>query len=394
MTPAAPPPPSVSVRTAPAMPVPGAAARLVSLDVYRGFIMLVLAAHGFGLARAARLYPDSEFWQFIGYQFDHVAWRGCAFWDLIQPAFMFMVGVAIPFSYASRKARGDSDRTIVRHTLWRSLVLIALGVFLASQATTQTNWRFTNVLPQIGLGYFAVTLLRGRGARVQGLTFAAILIGYWLLFALYPASGADFASHWALRSNAAHAFDVWFLNLFPGAKPFVAQEGGYQTLNFIPSMGTMLLGLMAGETLRADVSARQKLRRIFGAAAVCFGLGIAVDPSILPGINTSWTLCPVVKRIWTPSWTLFSGGGTLALLGAFYWTIDLKGWRRWTFPFVVVGMNSIAIYLMGQLMTGWITGRLRVHFGVTHPITAAMGAGLILWLICWWMYRRRIFLRI
>ncbi|MDO8541568.1 MAG: hypothetical protein Q7S40_14110 [Opitutaceae bacterium] len=401
MTPTIPPPAAASARAA-AMDPPitaGAAvaappARLVSLDVYRGFIMFVLAAHGFGLAKEAANHPGSVVWQFLAYQFDHVAWRGCGFWDLIQPAFMFMVGVAIPYSYASRKARGDSDGKIILHSLWRSLVLIVLAVFLASQSGTQTNWRFTNVLGQIGLGYTAVMLLRGRGVKTQLLALAGILIGYWLLFALYPASGSDFGSHWALRANAAHRFDVWFLNLFPGAKPFVSQDGGYQTLNFIPSMGTMLLGLMAGETLRSTLTDRAKLQRILGAAAVCFVLGIAADPSILPGVNASWTLCPIVKRIWTPSWTLFSAGWTLTLLGAFYWSIDMKGWRRWTFPFVVVGMNSIAIYLMGQLMGGWVRGQLRIHFGITHQIASAVAVAVVFWCICYWMYRRKIFLRI
>lgn len=370
-------------------------ARLVSLDVYRGFIMLILAADGFGLARAARAHPESEVWQFLGYQFSHVPWRGCAFWDLIQPAFMFMVGVAIPYSYASRKARGGSDRKIFLHSLWRSLVLILVGVLLLSRGEPQTRWLFTNVLSQIGLGYAAVTLLQGRGLKVQLLALGGILTGYWVFFVAYPASGSTFASHWALKGNAAHRFDQWFLNLFPRTQPFVTHSGGYQTLNFIPSMGTMILGLMAGEILRSTCTSREKLRRILVASGACFAVGIAADPSILPGVQTDWTICPIVKRLWTPSWTLFSAGWTFAFLAAFYWSIDIKGWRQdWTFPLVVVGMNSIAIYLMSQLMTGWTRSQLKTHLGLEHPVAVALGVIVFFWCICWWMYRRKIFLRI
>lgn len=368
--------------------------RLVSLDVYRGFIMLILAGGGFGIVRAAAAHPDSSVWQFFRYQFSHVGWRGCAFWDLIQPAFMFMVGVAVPYSYASRKARGDSDAKILMHAARRSLVLVLLGIFIVSLAWSETHWRFTNVLTQIGLGYMGVVLLRGRGFRVQLASLLAILVGTWLTFVLYPAGESAFASHWTLRDNAAHAFDQWFLNLFPRAEPFVAHEGGYQTLNFIPSIGTMILGLMAGELLRSGLDAREKLRRILMASAVCFGLGIAADPSILPFVQIDWTLCPIVKRLWTPSWVLFSGGWTFAFLAAFYWTIDMRGWRSWTFPFVVVGMNSIAIYMMAQTMTGSVRSQLRTHFGIEHPIAAALGVLLVFWCVCWWMYRRKIFLRI
>lgn len=371
----------------------GRSERLVSLDVYRGLIMLVLAADGFGLARASLAHPDSPWWRFLGYQFEHVEWRGCAFWDLIQPAFMFMVGMAIPYSFASRKARGDSDGKILLHSLRRSLVLVLLGLLIVSQGATGTHWRFTNVLTQIGLGYTAVLLLRGRGLRLQLSALAVILVGAWLLYVLYPAPG-DFAAHWALRANVGHRFDLWFLNLFPRTEPFVAHEGGYQTLNFVPSMGTMLLGLMAGETLRSGLAAGEKLRRILIASAACFTLGIAADPAILPGVEGGWSLCPIVKRLWTPSFTLFSSGWTLAFLAAFYWSIDMKGWRRWTFPFVVVGMNSIAIYLMHQFFTGWTRRQLRIHFAIEHPIAAAAGVALFFWCICWWMYRRKIFLRI
>src|SRR5262249_6080462 len=157
---------------------------------YRGFIMLAMASGGFYLYEIVRKHPEyleSRFWRFLHYQLDHVQWTGGGFWDMIQPSFMFMVGVAIPYSYAARKAKGDGDGQIWFHTAIRALILVALGVFLASTGsnTTQTNFLFTNVLAQIGLGYCFVYFLRGRGWRVQLGALAGILGAYWLFFALF-----------------------------------------------------------------------------------------------------------------------------------------------------------------------------------------------------------------
>jgi predicted acyltransferase len=421
--------PLPSEAPAPEVARPEKPARLVSLDAYRGWIMLVMASNQFGFPRVAKAFPDSTFWSFLAYEFEHVPWIGCSLWDLIQPSFMFMVGVAIPYSYASRKAKGDSETTIWKHVLWRSFLLVVLAVFLSSANTPraispdprgtdagffaphlapQTNYVFVNVLAQIGLGYSFVYLLRGRGVKVQLAAIAAILVGYTLLFAAYPAPGPDFDyasvhkrgekwepmtgwfAHWEKNTNAAHAFDVWFLNLFPRTEPFRYNEGGYQTLNFVPSMATMILGLMAGELLRGAWSNRRKFLTLLLAGAVCFVLGLLAGQ----------TVNPIVKRIWTPSWVLFSAGWTFWILAAFYGVIDLQGYSRWAFPLVVVGMNSIAMYCMSQLMKPWVFGRLKVHLGQWWftgpygPIVETSAVLLVFWLICYWMYRRGIFLRI
>jgi predicted acyltransferase len=394
-------------------------ARLTSLDAYRGFIMLVMASGGLAFAKIAAEsgFKDNPVWQFLGYQFDHVAWQGCSFWDLIQPSFMFMVGVAMPFSYASRLAKGDSYGRIFAHVLLRSLVLILLGVFLSSNGSRQTNFTFVNVLTQIGLGYAFVFLLLGRGLAVQLLATAAILGGYWYAFYQHPLPPPDFDyaavnashetfdglfAHWNKNANFASDFDLWFMNLFPRASRFEFNEGGYQTLNFIPSMATMLLGLMAGELLRGRRAPTTKLIWLLVAGVVCLALGLALD----------LTVCPSVKRIWTPSWALFSTGWTFLILAAFYWTIDLQGYRRWAFPLVVVGMNSIAIYCMSQLMKPWVKQTLQTHLGqnifrggfgpsgepllpeVYVPLVASVAVLAVFWLFCLWLYRQKIFVRI
>src|SRR5262249_48129454 len=142
--------------------------------------------------RVARDLPDSSVWQFLSFHFDHAAWEGGGFWDMIQPSFMFMVGVAMPYSHASRLAKGQSSAKIAGHVVFRALLLIALGVFLSSNWSKQTNYTFVNVLSQIGLGYAFLYLLIGRGLVVQMLALVGILGGYWLYFYLFEVPGPDF----------------------------------------------------------------------------------------------------------------------------------------------------------------------------------------------------------
>src|SRR5436190_8843748 len=127
--------------------------RLLSLDTYRGFLMLVLATSAFQIHKLSAGVRQGPIWNFLSYQFSHPPWRSFSFWDLVQPSFMFMVGVAVPYSVASRRARGEPARRILTHALWRSLALVLLGVFLMSNNQARTNWTFVNVLSQIGLGY-------------------------------------------------------------------------------------------------------------------------------------------------------------------------------------------------------------------------------------------------
>jgi predicted acyltransferase len=318
----------------------------------------------------------------------------------------------------------------------RSLVLIALAVFLSSNGShyKHTNFSFVNVLAQIGLGYMVVFLLVDRSPRMQLAAALLILAGYWLWFATYPlpSPGFDrkalgipenlspftgFFAHWNMNTNAAAAFDRWFLNLFPRTanEPFVYNEGGYATLNFVPSIATMIFGLMAGALVRSARPAFAKLQALAFAGAICLAMGIALDTSV----------CPIVKRIWTPSWTIYSTGWALLQLAFFYGLTDVAGYRRWAFPLVVVGVNSIAVYMMSQLLKPFIASTLRTHLGtswtalakspgvdgwvfehtgmhldphlfggVYGPIFQSASVLFVLWMACFWMYRQRIFVKI
>lgn len=390
--------------------VQAASVRLASLDAYRGFVMLLMMGEVLAFRRVADALPASGFWRALADAQTHVGWIGCSLHDLIQPSFSFLVGAALPFSLARRAADGQSASRRTLHAVWRALALILLGVFLRSTGSEHTRWTLEDTLSQIGLGYVFLYLLGSRSMRAQLASVAALLVGYWLLFALYPLPGAGFdwqaagaspenmlpgfAAHWSCNTNAAAAFDRWFLNLFPPEGWFKHNGGGYCTLSFIPTLGTMILGLLAGGALRSGRTDAQRLRLFAGA-----GLGLLAAGWALGALG----VCPVVKRIWTPSWTLFSGGWCFLLLAAFYLVLDVWKRRAWAFPLAVVGMNSIAAYLIAHLWVDFIEKALPRHFGrlwfsfageAYEPLLFGAGVLLTEWLILWWMHRNRIFLRV
>lgn len=489
--PPAPPPPAPPNAVSRKKP----AKRLVSLDACRGFIMMMLAASGFGIARMASLGKDNDVWktwdyetfQRLKFHFTHPPWEsitgmmGVSFWDMIQPCFMFMVGVAMPFSYARREAMGSGTTKRTLHALFRAVVLTLMGVFLYSLSQPQTNWIFTNVLAQIGLGYFFAYLLLGRGPHVQLGAIFVILVGYWGLFILNPpAEDFDYAAGrysaesdesmwgmfitdplpanyeiptvengqvyegrfapWSKNSNIAHQFDVWLLNKlrmpngggrnsesgdsdapppeagvgamvksavasvrgwwFSSPSRHVVNRGGYVTLNFIPSIATTLLGMLCGQLLLSEQTSRRKLLLLVAWGAISLTLGILAHH----------TVCPIVKRIWTPSWVLFSGGYAMWLLALFYLLFDILPFRKLAFPLIVIGMNSIVIYMMGQMLRPWVTSKIvQTHFGLflkscfgpqalslqgQGTIILPTAAFMVFWLIAFWMHRNRYFVRV
>jgi predicted acyltransferase len=340
-----------------------------------------------------------------------VAWSGCSLHDTIQPGFSFLVGVALPYSITSRIAKGGTFGKMFAHALWRSLILVALGVFLRSTHSPQTYFTFEDTLSQIGLGYPILFLLGFRPPRWQWAALGVVLFGYWLAWALYPVPGPGFnyqavlvppdwpnhyngfMAHWEKNANFGNAFDQWFLNLLPRVKPFVANGGGYLTLSFIPTLGTMILGLVAGRWLR-ESAPKIPMKKLVVAGAAGIAAGLLLH---FAGI------CPIVKRIWTPSWTLFSGGLCFLFLAAFSWVVDMKGYRKWAFPLVVIGMNSIAAYMMAHLWQKFFIDTFRIHLGAhffaffgsgVEPLIRGLAVLGAYWAILYWMYRKKLFLRV
>lgn len=386
--------------------------RNIAVDVYRGFVMILMMAEVLQLYRISLDHPNNLLLHILGFNQNHVPWTGMSLHDTIQPGFTFLVGIALPYSIGSRQRKGQSFKHMLFHTLWRSLLLVVLGIFLRSTGAPMLNFTFEDTLTQIGLGYTFGFLLTFARPRWQWVVFSAILFGYWLAWALYPAPGPNFdwaavgvspdfqnhlfngfAAHWNKNSNLGQAFDVWFLNLFPRPSRFLYNDGGYLTLSFIPTLGTMLLGVAAGRWFLASAP-KIPLRKFLIAGAAFCAAGLLLH---FAGI------CPIVKRIWTPSWTLFSGGACFFFLAAFSWFIDVKKHHRFAFPFVVVGMNSIAAYVIAELARGFVeqsfrtilnTAKLNVIGAKPEILIIAILTLCTYWLVLFWMFRKRIFVRI
>jgi len=386
--------------------------RLGSLDAYRGLAMLLMVGEVTHLCRVAKHYSGSPLWEALCFHQSHVPWVGCSVHDMIQPSFSFLVGVALPFSIASRRRRGQSMGWVSVHAFYRAVVLIVLGIFLRSMGQSQTNYTFEDTLTQIGLGYGFLFLVGLRPTRDQWVVLVLLLVGTWTAFALYPLPADDFnyesvgvpndwqhlatgfEAHWNKNTNLAADFDVWFLNLFPREHPFRYNGGGYLTLSFIPTLATMLLGLIAGGFLASQRTAGQKLLSLAATGALCLALGYGLG---------AVGVCPIVKRIWTPTFVLVSGGWCLLTLALLYQLID--AWRvcRWAFPLIVIGTNSIAIYVMSWTIKGFVEKSLHTHLGdrltqslgpPLEPLVVGLLIVTVFWMILFWMYRRRIFLKI
>jgi heparan-alpha-glucosaminide N-acetyltransferase len=410
------------------------------MDAYRGLVMLAMVSGGFGIPHLAESegFKGNKFWDVLGFQFEHVPWVGCCFWDLIQPSFMFMVGTALAFSGAKRESQGQSFGWMLFHAVWRSLVLVLLGIFLRSNGREQTNFYFIDVVTQIGLGYVALFLLWRAGTAAQWVAAIVILLAYWGWFASYPDSAAaelatkveipaDWKEHmdglerkWNLNTHPAAAFETWFQAIFPGHSDFKLSSQGYCTLNFIPSLATMIFGLIAGNWLRGDRSQFMKLFGLVVAGALAMGVGYAMHEG---------GLCPIIKRIWTPSWTIYAAGITTLLLAAFYFVFDILPLKMLAKPLAVVGANSIAIYVMSYLIAGWIKKTMATHLGENfvgwlgsqswipaptktlwtehpphnvfdlagpafNPMLQSITVVLILWAICWWMDSKKLYIKV
>ncbi|MBL8852363.1 MAG: DUF5009 domain-containing protein [Planctomycetaceae bacterium] len=387
------------------------ALRLTSLDVFRGFVMFLMLAEVLKLSKLAAHFPEATWLEWVTFHTTHVHWVGCSLHDLIQPGFSFLVGAALPFSLAKRQQSGQATWWLYVHAAWRSLLLIALGIFVRSLNSDATNFTFEDTLTQIGLGYFLLFAIARGPHWLAPTAIGVILLGYWMAFAANPpAEDFDYqavgvpvnwtehqtglASAWNKNSNLAWKFDTWFLNLFPRPEPFSFHSGGYSTLSFVPTLATMLMGLLAGRWLLHEQRTSRRLLLLTSAVVV--------------GLLSGWLLnefgiCPVVKRIWTPSFALWSGGWCFLFVLIFHVVCDVWQLKSWSFPLVVIGCNCIFVYLLNWTIKGSIIAALHRHFGTLFLSNASpefqelftgLGVLTIFWLLLFWMYRNKVFVKL
>jgi predicted acyltransferase len=347
--------------------------RLLGLDAFRGFVMLMLISHGFGFNKLLG-HPT---WGWLALQFNHVPWAGMVFWDLIQPAFILIVGVAIPLAFANRRARGATSLEISRHVVWRSVMLLLISQIIMSIAAGELHFQLSNVLTQIALTYFLAYWILRLSVPQQVLTVGLILVFHLSLFVLFPGSEGAFSR----GDNVGSQIDLAVLgNTYPADNV---------TINFMGETATIMFGAWVGLVLLKKRSRRYHLRFLGAAAVACFVLGAGLSVFV-----------PVIQRLWTTSFVFLSAGCVLLMLLVFYWLIEVRGFRKFAFPFKVLGMNCIFIYVVSIVLYGWLNQSVAVFtgnyafLGDLAPVAQATTVVLTMWYLCYWLYQRRIFFKV
>ena len=358
--------------------------RLLSLDAYRGLTMFLLVAAGAGVFRALRdpFYSDS----FLGpllIQFTHHEWNGLYFWDLVQPFFMFIVGVAMPFAFMKRLERGDSRSQRIKHVFYRSFMLFFLGVFLHSFGSDRPVWELWNVLTQLSITYLLAYLLMNKGTKSQiGITIGLLVLTE-MFYRLWGIPGFD------QPFVKDHNFGSWMDMVLMGK---LNGGGGWVAINCVPTAAHTIWGVLCGKLLMGKKSDKEKIIRM-----VSFGLGMVVLGYAMNPIT------PIIKRICTSSFVIVSGGWAILALALFYWIVDVKKKVAWASFALIVGMNSIFIYMVANTIGRDTVKKTVVIFTtglltwMSPPVVGLLTALLTLggyWYLCYWLYKKRIFIKI
>lgn len=382
--------------------------RLDSLDALRGFDMFVLVLlHPVIMALAAAS-PDCTFTQFLGEQSTHVAWEGFAFQDLIMPLFMFVSGVAIPFSFVKYRTGATSfsfDRRRIYGRMARRVALLwLLGMVLQGNLLgmdPQRLYLFSNTLQAIAVGYLFASLLYMRFSwKVQACVASGLMVAYWAVMTFCSTEGWGLVfgdGSYAFPGNMAEYIDRVTLGRFrdgvtwsDGAWSFASWYDNTWILSSLTFIVTVMTGVFAGEILLLSRNSRQSLQRL-----VVFGSAMLAGAWLL-----AWAGIPVVKRIWTPSMVLLSSGWSVLLLALFYYIMDIRGWKKWAFPLRVMGLNAIVAYVVGEYFDfSGLTGRVLYGFRQWlspewYALLLAAGNALLLYWIVWILWRSGKFIRL
>ena len=361
--------------------------RLYSLDALRGFDMLMIMGLGSIITNFAKA-TGSPFFQTIADQFEHPEWNGFHLYDLIFPLFLFLAGVATPYSVGRQMEKGVAKSKLVIRVVKRGLLLVLLGIIYNNglQILPLSEMRFGSVLGRIGLAYmFANIIYIFTKQRGQIVWFCLLLIGYWLLLEFTSAPGFAMGDL-SMQGN----FTSYFDRLFMPGKLYEAIHDPEGFLATIPAIGTALLGIFAGSLLKNNPM-NQKRKVLFLLVAGIISLMIAL----------AWNLVfPINKNLWTSSFVLCCGGISLILLAVFYYIIDVLGHKKWAFFLKVIGMNSILIYMSGHFINWMYSTDFFFHWLgqlVGDPYNAVvLGICMVFveWLFLYFMYRKKVFLRV
>jgi predicted acyltransferase len=360
------------------------AVRVNSVDFFRGLTMFLLAGESTQLYGQFRQF-DSSFMHFLGTQFSHHQWHGLHFWDLIQPFFMFIVGVSIPFAVANRLKKGDSNKSITLHALKRSFLLLFFGWALYCIEPGKIVWQFQNVLAQLSVTYLVAFLIRNKSFSFQIIFTLVILLLIDIAYRFFPVEG--FNHPWVNYENLG----AWVNNKIEG----VDKASEWATLNVVSTTAHTVWGVLCGKLLMSEKSVTKKIQTLFIAGVAALIIGYSLD---------LMNVTPIIKKIATSSFVFASGGWAILVLCLFYWLIDVKKLFATGFNiFKIVGMNSIFIYLIFSLGGSELLNRIFIPFTkvlfswsgeLTVGVMTSLAVWAALWYICYWLYANKIFIKI
>ena len=361
--------------------------RLQSVDLFRGLVMFLLVAEGTGLySSLSKLTSDGTFWGWLVGQFHHHPWNGLRFWDLVQPYFMFIVGVVMVYSVGRRSDRGDSWSQIFKHILIRCVILFFLGVMLHCGYNKELVWELWNVLTQLSFTILVSFLFMRLPLRTQIIISFAILGLSEFLYRTWPVEGYN--QPFTPDQNFGAWMDMQLMGHLSG--------GHWVAINALPTTAHTMWGVIAGRILRSSRTDSKKIKLLVFGGVIGLLLGYGLD---IAGVT------PIIKRICTSSFVIVSGGWCLLILALFYWLVDVAGFKKGVFFFIVVGMNPIFIYLFANTVgSQWFndfvaifSGGFLSWIGLAQPVVAVFNALTVLaleWYLCYWLYRREIFIKI
>ena len=370
--------------------------RLMSLDALRGFDLFWIIGGG-AIFEALAKFTNWPLFTWWAGQLEHKYWEGFAFEDLIFPMFLFIAGVSIPFSISKRLQLGQSRKKIYWHAFTRLVLLLALGFLLANgwiQSLDFGSFRYTHVLMRIGIGcFFATVIFLNTKIRGQIFWVVGLLLGYWALMKLIPVPGFG-AGVMTPEGNFAGYVDRLFLpgKFFQWYFPGILDPEGL--LGHISGVVMGLLGVLTGQFLINEDRNLSGLKKVLyiGAAGILF-----------LGIGLVWDLAfPIIKKIWTSSFVVFSAGWSLILLSVFYLIIDVWKLKKWSFFFVVIGSNSIFIYAcqsgvfdLRRTSDFFFNGLIKYPLDASaQAVIASIAYLLVSWLLLYFMYKRKIFFKV